>query len=1052
MRKDKKLAAIMAYLVPKQGLSIEPTKNPLPIQFARPTDVAEVHTSLGITNDTVSDVGKRLLVTIEEQIRNMDATAERMGDLSNIDEEIKSSIRKELSAMELSYAEAHEKIVKALKAERNRFDTHVHRVAHLEKKTEGLRTENHDTAEAVKVQEKKSKEIENCIKDILEQSCKQIDQAEARLHTFIDTMSTAQQDALFKDIVLLFQNLEKETDAQIRTVSKRVTANEQDIARMGERDIDLKAGKNVTILKEQEESRTTYTISATGTQIRSRVPNPFVSLTDDGIVVRTDPETYTTRTIAGAASNILVSNGTGVSGNPTIDLTDTAVTPGSYGSAGNVARVTVDQKGRLTAATNTSIQIAESQVTNLVTDLDSKLAKTSNLSDINDIAVARTNLGLVAGGAGDIWVEKAGDAMTGPLTITTTNLDTGPLDIVVDQTNGGTSSQFNMTVYTTAQAPGFNFSRALNTLASPQTLTSGQRVFTMQQLGYNGNAVFQAVTQTLYEVDGVSSNTLGGRQRFYTADTTGTLTERMRIDDDGLVQIYSNADVDGTLTVDGIGTFARLGIGSTPGGQEYFRLRNDVNNVTDAIYENQDSGTAAQVRFQLRNGSSALDGLTVGVLGAGFTTNGGFIQDSAYLSAESNIAGISFIARAATGVLGFYTGGFASTNRRLLIDASGISTFSNSVGIDASSGGATFTLTTNAAAGITIESKTTANTNNIIRLRALGTIAGSSATGRVRFIDNDGTADIITGDLTAAHNNALGSRYFGFIAQHDRDGEKYPIRFFTENAAGTSTSSFMIGVDGDQGKIIVGNSTTTLGVLTVYGQAATDTAVFRSSSGATPNVRLLRNDTTVTSGESLGMLEFVTNDATVTTATAQVGGYIDVRANAAFTTDAAQSNMFFGTKSTTTGAAPDDKLALTHDGRLYGLFLHNNAGAVTGTTNQYIASGTYTPTPTHVANVAASTAYACQWIRVGNVVTVSGKVDIDTTLAASTATELGMSLPIASNFTAEQNLGGTAASDSVASLSARIKADATNDRASIVFKSISVTNDSFNFSFTYVVL
>jgi hypothetical protein len=33
------------------------------------------------------------------------------------------------------------------------------------------------------------------------------------------------------------------------------------------------------------------------------------------------------------------------------------------------------------------------------------------------IATARTNLGLVAGGAGDIWVEKAGDTMTGNLLI-----------------------------------------------------------------------------------------------------------------------------------------------------------------------------------------------------------------------------------------------------------------------------------------------------------------------------------------------------------------------------------------------------------------------------------------------------------------------------------------------------------------------------------------------------------------------------------------------------------------------------------------------------------
>ena len=41
----------------------------------------------------------------------------------------------------------------------------------------------------------------------------------------------------------------------------------------------------------------------------------------------------------------------------------------------------------------------------------------NNLSDLNNAATARANLGLVSGGAGDIWVEKAGDVMTGPLTV-----------------------------------------------------------------------------------------------------------------------------------------------------------------------------------------------------------------------------------------------------------------------------------------------------------------------------------------------------------------------------------------------------------------------------------------------------------------------------------------------------------------------------------------------------------------------------------------------------------------------------------------------------------
>lgn len=41
--------------------------------------------------------------------------------------------------------------------------------------------------------------------------------------------------------------------------------------------------------------------------------------------------------------------------NPTIDLEDTAVTPGTYGDATNVAQITVDQQGRLTAVSDVAI-------------------------------------------------------------------------------------------------------------------------------------------------------------------------------------------------------------------------------------------------------------------------------------------------------------------------------------------------------------------------------------------------------------------------------------------------------------------------------------------------------------------------------------------------------------------------------------------------------------------------------------------------------------------------------------------------------------------------
>lgn len=150
-------------------------------------------------------------------------------------------------------------------------------------------------------------------------------------------------------------------------------------------------------------------------------------------------------------------------------------------------------------------------------------------------------------------------------------------------------------------------------------------------------------------------------------------------------------------------------------------------------------------------------------------------------------------------------------------------------------------------------------------------------------------------------------------------------------------------------------------------------------------------------------------------------------------------------------------LVITADGRLYGKALHNNAGAVTGTTNQYIASGTYTPTITGVANVDSSTAAVCQWLRVGNVVTVSGTLAFDAT-AANTATRIGVSLPIASGFTNVRDCAGTGAYDAPAIDNTKflysVKADTTNDRADFFGPSNSDAASSYSvfFQFTYLIL
>lgn len=116
-----------------------------------------------------------------------------------------------------------------------------------------------------------------------------------------------------------------------------------------------------------------------------------------------------------------------------------------------------------------------------------------------------------------------------------------------------------------------------------------------------------------------------------------------------------------------------------------------------------------------------------------------------------------------------------------------------------------------------------------------------------------------------------------------------------------------------------------------------------------------------------------------------------------------------------------------------------------------LAHGTYTPTLYNTTNVAASTARLATYMRVGNTVTVAGQLDIDPTTTL-TATLLGISLPVASNFSTAYQLGGTAAATTVTDNPAGIEADPTNDRASLKYICISVANHTLTYSFSYQVI
>lgn len=110
----------------------------------------------------------------------------------------------------------------------------------------------------------------------------------------------------------------------------------------------------------------------------------------NGIIVQTAADTFTGRSIA-AGSGIIVSNGNGVSGNPTISIATTGITNGSYGSATQIPTFTVGGDGRLTAAANVAIQAGSTTAAGLV-----EIATTAETQAGTSTTLAAAPAGVVA--------------------------------------------------------------------------------------------------------------------------------------------------------------------------------------------------------------------------------------------------------------------------------------------------------------------------------------------------------------------------------------------------------------------------------------------------------------------------------------------------------------------------------------------------------------------------------------------------------------------------------------------------------------------------------
>jgi hypothetical protein len=634
-------------------------------------------------------------------------------------------------------------------------------------------------------------------------------------------------------------------------------------------------------------------------------------------------------------------------------------------------------------------------------------------------------------------VDASGNAVVGYTASTTTISGSGTITPHL-QVHGTTSSTASIGDFGWSNAiPYYTFNKSGGAIGVYTAPTATTPLGSIYFNGADGSTFKNAVEIRGASDSGISAGIVPGRLTIHTTDTAGSTSERIRINSIGM-GIGTTDTTYPLLVSDGAETLV-------------FAPNSTVSNF----------GAQGSALAFLTNNIEAMRLSLNGDLGIGTTSPKTHFEVSGTNNLEWQVtASISGTTMTVTAV----TSGTIAVGD--LVYNSLIQPYTRVTALGTGTGGVgTYTVSVSQ----TVASATTLGTSQygatLARITDTdGAVSAGQPTGGLQFYTSD----------TSSPTAGVGAYVVGIAESTTPDTA---LVFGTrDNTGGGVDANERVRID-SVGVLLVGYSSATATVAAataitprfqIHGSTLSPASVgqyawsgtnayytFNSSAGA------IGTYTAVASGDTLGVIQFNGTDNTSFVGAAQIRS----SAEGTISTGIVPARLQFYTASS--AGTLTERMRIDSAGYVG---IANTAAAcaldVTGgiqtsrttvtspaTTDGNIFSGSYTPTFTNTTNISSSTPVTCYYTRVGNVVSVFGRVDVTATATGNTV--LGVSLPIASNLTTNAQLSGTVATTSATvanNVSGRINGDTTNDRATVQWNAVLTTAVTYSINFSYVIV